>query len=358
MANISLQGAWNFSNRISYRFFSKSFHANLRRWKQLKGKYNGKRVFLIGNGPSLNKTPLYLLKDEYTMCFNRFGLMTERFCWNPTFFTMSDSTVIEDIMSDINKMIGLCSYTFLLNDFDYRGKDLTKQMPNKDNLLFFYHGFHKFSDTLPFVRGGMTTAIEGLQILNYLGFDEIILIGVDMNYVIHTSSVSLKKFANGGEIIQSTADDDPNHFDPRYFGKGAKYSQPNEFIMKEMLKALDEISIWFKHSTSTKVFNAGYDSKVNSFERKDFYDILGYSKERINVLFTEVVNKFGFSSISELKDETLECVSFEEWDSTRKVISLPMEEGVRIIKSVILSHIPVGPFEEKIYFIKRADAID
>ncbi len=34
-------------------------------WGQLKDKYKGERVFVVGNGPSLNKTPLYLLKNEY-----------------------------------------------------------------------------------------------------------------------------------------------------------------------------------------------------------------------------------------------------------------------------------------------------
>src|ERR1700755_2894836 len=55
-------------------------------WKNLKGAYAGKRVFLVGNGPSLNKTPLHLLANEYTMCFNRFNIMFERLGWIPTFY--------------------------------------------------------------------------------------------------------------------------------------------------------------------------------------------------------------------------------------------------------------------------------
>lgn len=36
------------------RPFTPSFIHNKRGWKDLKDKYKGKRVFLIGNGPSLN----------------------------------------------------------------------------------------------------------------------------------------------------------------------------------------------------------------------------------------------------------------------------------------------------------------
>ena len=54
-------------------------------WSHLKNKYKNKRVFLIGNGPSLKKTPLHFLKNEYTIVFNRFNLFFERINWIPTF---------------------------------------------------------------------------------------------------------------------------------------------------------------------------------------------------------------------------------------------------------------------------------
>lgn len=351
MRKIGAINAWNFAKRTIVRLFSLSYHRNKRRWKKLKGKFAGKRVFLIGNGPSLNKTPLYLLKDEYTLCFNRFDLMTERFCWYPTFFAMADTTVAEDIQDIVKKTIEKTKYAFFLSV--YKGWSIEKVLPQKDNILYFYHEFHDFSKKLPFTKGGSTVAIEGLQILNYLGFDEIVLIGVDMNYVIHKSSISLLKRSSGAEVIQSTADDDPNHFDPRYFGKGAKYSQPNEYTMNEMLKSLDEISLWFKENTSTKVYNAGYDSKVNSFERKDFMEILNYTDEKIDLLFLETVKKTGFSSINDLLIKAISYESVEEFDDNIDVFSLPTEEAVKIIKSTILSYVPIGPYKDKIYFVKR-----
>ena len=350
--NISFKGAINFSKRLINRVFSSSYHKNVRKWKNLKGKYKGKRVFLIGNGPSLNKTPLYLLKDEYTMGFNRFDLMTERFCWNPTFFAMSDTTVIEDSLDFIKRTIEKVSYSFFLSDTASQWK-VEKALPNKDNILYFYFEGDDFSSRLPFVRAGRTIAVDGLQILNYLGFDEIIIIGVDMNYVIQKTADTYIKTKTGGEKVQSTADDDPNHFDPRYFGKGAKYTNPNEKVMNNMLNSLKGISEWFKTKTSTKVYNAGYDSKVEYFERKDFMDVLNYSEEKIDNLFEEVVKKFGYSSIADFQKKAFVCDKCDDFDENKEIISLPVEEGTQIVKKVILSFIPIGPYKGKMYFVNR-----
>ena len=49
------------------RFFSSHDTENDKKFLEIKGKYKGKRIFILGNGPSLNKMPLYLLKNEYTM---------------------------------------------------------------------------------------------------------------------------------------------------------------------------------------------------------------------------------------------------------------------------------------------------
>ena len=63
---------------------------NTERFHLLKGKYSGKRIFILGNGPSINKQPLYLLKNEYKMCFNRFHLLAERVGWYPELFAITD----------------------------------------------------------------------------------------------------------------------------------------------------------------------------------------------------------------------------------------------------------------------------
>ena len=96
---------------LKYFYYNKE---DVEEWKRLKGKYKGKRVFLIGNGPSLNKTPLYLLKDEYTMCFNRFEIMLERLNWTPNFFMSVDYLVLVDLIKDIDVVLNHCEYAFVV----------------------------------------------------------------------------------------------------------------------------------------------------------------------------------------------------------------------------------------------------
>lgn len=333
--------------------FSPSLRDNKTKWKQLKGKYTGKRVFLIGNGPSLNKTPLYLLKNEYTLCFNRFDLMLERFTWHPSFYAMSDVTVMLDTLDNVKYMSKLCDKTFLKSELGNTRID--KIFPPEEDVLYFMSMSKSFSKNLPYTSNvGSTVAISGLQILNYLGFSEIYLIGVDMNYVIHKSSVSIHKFEEGdGEIIQSTADDDPNHFDPRYFGKGAKYSQPNDYIMNEMLTNMQRISEWFKAESNTVVKNAGYDSKLTCFEKVDFEKVLNFSKEQVDALFTEVVTSKGFANIDDINMQSHSCSSINEWDVNWDVVKVPTNYAVDIVKKVVLNYIPIGPYEGNVFFIKR-----
>jgi hypothetical protein len=44
----------------------------------MKDRYRGERCFVIGNGPSLNRTALHHLENEFTFGVNRICLMFER----------------------------------------------------------------------------------------------------------------------------------------------------------------------------------------------------------------------------------------------------------------------------------------
>ena len=64
---------------------------NLKKWDKIKNKYKGNRVFLIGNGPSLNNTELYLLKKVYNI-LNHFDLFFEKINWTH-FYSITDKLV-------------------------------------------------------------------------------------------------------------------------------------------------------------------------------------------------------------------------------------------------------------------------
>jgi hypothetical protein len=64
---------------------------------------------------------------------------------------------------------------------------------------------------------GATVTNVALQLAFYMGFAQVILIGIDHN------------FANKGKANQTVVSegDDPNHFSPSYFGKGFRWQLPD-----------------------------------------------------------------------------------------------------------------------------------
>jgi hypothetical protein len=64
---------------------------------------------------------------------------------------------------------------------------------------------------------GFTVTYVALQLAYYMGFQEVILVGVDHNFV-------SQGHANAAVVSNG---DDPNHFSPDYFGKGFKWQLPD-----------------------------------------------------------------------------------------------------------------------------------
>ncbi|MCF6171891.1 MAG: DUF115 domain-containing protein [Bacteroidales bacterium] len=323
---------------------------NKQEWKNLKNKYAGKRVFLIGNGPSLNKTPLYLLKDEYTMCFNRFSLFFERLNWTPSFFATTDNLVLSDLLTELDSVVSKSAYSFF-PDIHFRGEKFINKIEQKDNILWIHQLFGRgFSTNLPKVFPGGSVIYEGFQILRHLGFKEIILLGVDMNFQIHKS---VKYLDSKSVDIISEQDDDPNHFDPRYFGKNRKYHQPEAFVIQSIIDNLDFLG-QNMDKFGLQILNAGYDSKVTSFPKVDFESLFQYDKDEKKKLFESLLSKnIEVKSIEQLEKNSVYLNAYRDInDETRHFITSE-ELALSIIKKVIFNYIPLGPFNCNYYFLKR-----
>jgi hypothetical protein len=332
------------------RILSKRFYQNLKKWNNLHNKYKGKRVFLIGNGPSLNQTPLYLLKDEYTMTFNHFDLMLERLNWNPDFYMLVDAVVAQDSKKEIELMVSKSKYSFFPDYHKTEHVDFSKFVPESEKVCYMVPVPWSFSTKLPFIGSRGSVIFEGFQVLAYLGFSEIYFLGVDMNYVIHTNTESI------GNAIKSKEDDDPNHFDKRYFGKGRKYHQPNQRAIDVMYRGLKLIKENMD-KLHIKSINIGYNSNVECFPKRDFLEVLGYNDNKIDELFGNLVRSKGFSSLQEFFLLAKRLNSAEEWDDSEYLQSMPVSLSQSVIKEKILTHLPLGPYKDYMFFVKREQLI-
>jgi hypothetical protein len=180
------------------------------RLKAIKGRHKGERCFIIGNGPSLNQTDLGKLRNEYTIGMNRFYLMFPVLGFASTYYAVINSLVIEQCAEDIQKLN-------MPRFVAWRGR---KWLKPDDDLFFLYTSYTgpKFGcDLTKRLWEGATVTYFSMQVAYYLGFKQVILIGVDHSFVSQGKP-------NATVISRG---DDPNHFSPKYFGAGFRWQLPD-----------------------------------------------------------------------------------------------------------------------------------
>ena len=316
------------------------------RWKTLKNLYRGQRAFLIGNGPSLNRTPLHLLGNEATLCFNRFDLMFERLGWRPTMYMCIDDRVAENTASQINEIIPLAKFAFF-PDIHSKGLDFRQFIEDAHNVFWLalkYERSGVFHDDLPTCNKGGTVAFSGLQVLAFMGCSPIYLVGVDMDYMDHATAVK-----HDQENWTATRDDDPNHFDPRYFGAGAKYHHPK----------LENLLPWLQHAKEhldrkgIRVLNAGIGGSLEVFPRVDFRSLFDVEEDvEAEMLLSAIGLALRRDALQALRGDRVIEVQ-DDWDegSALQVTTLQLAE--RLIPKVIFTHVPYGPLGNRYLFIRR-----
>jgi len=254
---------------IPYRLLEEPFFyrfPDVKKIKKLKNKFKGKRCFILGNGPSLNKIDLRKIENEFSFAVNGIFYKTEETGYRPTFYVVEDHFVMLDNLNEIN------AYDAEYKFFPINYKSFVK--PSANTAFFRMNtGFYekqspnfavpRFSaDPAERLFCGQSVTMINLQLAYYFGFSEIYLIGMDFDYQIPDTAIL------DGDNIEST-EDDPNHFHPDYFGKGKKWHNPhldrvlNSYKMNKVIYEAD----------GRKIYNATAGGKLELFERKHFDDI-------------------------------------------------------------------------------------
>jgi hypothetical protein len=183
----------------------------MRRLTPLKDQHRGERCFVIGNGPSLKETDLSHLKSEHTFGMNRIFLGFKDLGFTTTYYVSMNDLVIEQSAADIQKLP-------MPKFINWRARKWLKPADDLFYLFATYTGA-KFSgqDIRGRIWEGATVTYVALQVAYYLGYQQVILIGVDHNYA---------TTGKPNETVISQGDD-PNHFHPGYFGQGFRWQLPD-----------------------------------------------------------------------------------------------------------------------------------
>lgn len=232
---------------------SANFHPNRIKSKQNLEKYKnihkGERCFIIGNGPSLKNTDVSKLNNEITFGMNRIYLAFTEWGFETNYFVSINDLVIEQCASDIQnltipKFLSWHSNSFI--DFD----------PLITYLHSTYTGPKFSSDIRNRIWEGATVTFVAMQIAYFMGFSEVVLIGVDHNF---------KASGDPNSTVISQGDDE-DHFDARYFGKGFRWQLPD----------LETSEIGYRlakdayENDNRKILDATVDGKLNIFPKVSF----------------------------------------------------------------------------------------
>jgi hypothetical protein len=194
--------------------------ASIRQLRRFKDIHRGQRGFIIGNGPSLRETDLSRLEHENTFGLNRIYLLFPELGFSTNYYLSINDLVIEQCRDDILSLRIPRFLSWRSRRF-FQDLDWNQKGPPADPPLMYLHttytgpGFTR--DAGGRLWEGATVTYLALQLAFYMGFDQVILIGVDHNF-------STKGKPNTTVVSQGA---DPDHFSANYFGKGFRWQLPD-----------------------------------------------------------------------------------------------------------------------------------
>ena len=225
------------------------------------GIYEGETCYLLGCGPSLANFDVGLLKDKFVMASNGSALIKGL---NPTFFItvakewwkqysqeVAELKVEHSFLADYVGVEELASPVTYLNGLefeDYRDLDV-------DEPWFFSEQAAKH------VVFGGTVIFPALQVLYWLGFKRVVLLGVDHNY-------DRKKVASSGRGVYLSGDAFP-HFSEKYYKRDVSV----HCDIRAMERGYELSRRAFENS-GREIINATKGTKLKSFKRMNIASLL------------------------------------------------------------------------------------
>jgi len=228
-------------------------------------------IYIIGNGPSLNKIDMGRLKVKDTISFNRAFIAYNDWGFWPKYYMVVDKIVLENIKEKVRELIdnSPVELFFLpLWSKDYFGENEKIRYLNlRGSWLMGRRIWGNNFDRLSLIANVGATSVPVMKIMGYNNF---VIIGTDCNYV-EQNIKNVEIEHNPGDksgrriVFRSSGDDDPNHFRPDYFGKGTEYSKPQqtnhykgwEFIAENMKRKKANIILCSPGSTLFSLFREG-----------------------------------------------------------------------------------------------------
>jgi hypothetical protein len=244
---------WWWFNRGRHQIaalFSSRRRGSLRKLEELKDIHRGKRCFILGNGPSLNHTDLSLLEDEITFGLNRIYLLFPEIGFPTTYLVSINTLVLEQCAQEI---AALPVPKFIT----WRGR---RWFDPAADVVYLDTDYTPPADFSLDVRGrvfeGSTVTYVALQLAFHMGFEQVILVGVDHNFAVNGTP---------NQVVISK-EDDQSHFSPEYFGQGFRWQLPD----LESSESAYRMAKQAFEAAGRQVLDATIGGKLKVFEKVDY----------------------------------------------------------------------------------------
>lgn len=179
--------------------------------ERIKDSCKGERCFIVGTGPSLRMDDLEKIKGEKSFSVNSIVLSFPDTTWRPTYYAIQDNNGYQKLKDAIRKA---CIPVI------FNGISDGKLTPTMDVDFIPYplhkldHGkmipkhINKFSsDAFKVVYDGHSITYSAMQLAVYMGFKEIILLGVDCDYsqaVNHVKAYAVQDDINAAYLMRES----------------------------------------------------------------------------------------------------------------------------------------------------------
>lgn len=178
---------------------------NFARLSSFRDAHLDERCVIIGNGPSLNRTDMTLLRDEVTFGMNRLYLMYEELGFPATYHVAVDKLVVRQFADELRRVPSpLFAMATSREDLGSDG-DIS--------YLQQRIGARFSTDLRRGVGVAGTVTYVAMQIAYHMGFREVILIGVDHND---------PSARNAPAVDTRSEPPAQSHFHPDYYPKGTR----------------------------------------------------------------------------------------------------------------------------------------
>ena len=228
------------------------------RLKQFENIHKGEDCFIIGNGPSLNKMDLSVLKDYHTFGLNKIYLMEEKVDLNLSYLVSVNSHVIEQSKERFENFSCPVFLSYTASDGVVDDKDHIHRLHTLNTWSFY-------NDITQPICEGWTVTYVAMQIAFYMGFKRVFVIGVDHSF---------KQTGKSNET-QVYEGNDENHFHPDYF-KGMKWQLADVYGSEVSF----HLANYHYINAERQILDATVGGKLDVFPKVDFQEVLKMAKPK------------------------------------------------------------------------------